>query len=223
MSYILEALKKAQAERALGSAPTLHAMPLHPVESPARRSGNASLWVGLLVGLLMAGAALMVWRSSDSEPKPQLVQAPVTAAAPVVKLAPMPAMPAEPPAAVRPMPEAPRQAVPDAAVAPAKPVAAPPPSPPPVVPTTAQAVAAAAAPEENLPTLRELPEAVARDVPQVAVGGYIYSRNPADRLLLVDKVLRHEGEELAPGLVLEKLLPKAAIMNYKGYRYKVAY
>lgn len=229
MSYILEALKKAQAERALGSAPTLHAMPLHPVASPVRRSGNASLWVGLLVGLLVAGAALMVWRSSDSEPKPQAVQAPATAAAPVVRLAPMPAIPAVPPAPARPMPEAPRQAVPDAAAAAARPapVTAPQPSPAPAAPAptpaTAQAVSAAAAPEENLPTLRELPEAVARDVPQVAVGGYIYSRNPADRLLLVDKVLRHEGEELAPGLVLEKLLPKAAIMNYKGYRYKVAY
>lgn len=51
----------------------------------------------------------------------------------------------------------------------------------------------------------------------------MYSNNPADRLVLIDKVLRHEGEEVAPGLVLEKLLPKAALMNYRGTRYKVAY
>jgi general secretion pathway protein B len=55
------------------------------------------------------------------------------------------------------------------------------------------------------------------------VGGYIYSPNPAERLLLVDKTLRREGEEVAPGLVLERLLPKAAIMNYRGYRYRVGY
>jgi general secretion pathway protein B len=36
-------------------------------------------------------------------------------------------------------------------------------------------------------------------------------------------MLRHEGEEVAPGLVLEKLQPKGAVMNYKGYRYRVAY
>ena len=53
--------------------------------------------------------------------------------------------------------------------------------------------------------------------------GYIYSPNPAERLLLVDKMLRREGEEVAPGLVLDRLLPKAAIMNYRGYRYRVAY
>jgi general secretion pathway protein B len=84
-------------------------------------------------------------------------------------------------------------------------------------------VAPPAAPEDNAPTLRELPEALQRDVPPVVFGGYIYSRNPADRLLLVDKVLRHEGEEVAPGLVLEKLLPKAALMNYRGNRYRMPY
>jgi general secretion pathway protein B len=77
--------------------------------------------------------------------------------------------------------------------------------------------------EEKLPALRELPEAIQRSVPPLVFGGYMYSKNPADRLLLIDKALRHEGEEVAPGLVLEKLLPKAAVMNYKGYRYRVPY
>jgi general secretion pathway protein B len=70
-------------------------------------------------------------------------------------------------------------------------------------------------------TLAELPETIRREVPKVAFGGYMYSPNPADRLVLVDKTLRHEGEEVAPGLVLEKLLPKSAVLSYKGYRYRV--
>jgi general secretion pathway protein B len=77
--------------------------------------------------------------------------------------------------------------------------------------------------EENVPSVRELPDAVQRSLPTVAFGGYMYSANPADRLLLIDKALRHEGEEVAPGLILEKLLPKAAVMNYRGTRYKVPY
>lgn len=77
--------------------------------------------------------------------------------------------------------------------------------------------------EDRVPTLRELPENVRAAIPQLSFGGYMYSANPADRLILVDKVLRHEGEEVAPGLVLEKLLPKAALMNYRGNRYKVPY
>ena len=81
----------------------------------------------------------------------------------------------------------------------------------------------APAPEENLPYVRDLPEPQRSSLPQVSFGGYMYSKNPADRLLLIDKVLRHEGEEVAPGLVLEKLLPRAAVMNYRGTRYRVAY
>ncbi|PWF48840.1 general secretion pathway protein GspB, partial [Massilia glaciei] len=87
----------------------------------------------------------------------------------------------------------------------------------------AQAEPAPPAAEESLPLQRELPESIQRELPRLAFGGYIYSRNPADRLLLIDKVLRREGEEVGPGLRLERLLPRAAVMNYKGYRYRVPY
>ena len=82
---------------------------------------------------------------------------------------------------------------------------------------------ASPASEEPVLNLRELPEPIQRSIPHVTVGGYIYSRNPADRLLLIDKVLRHEGEEVAPGLLLEKLLPREAVFSFKGYRYRVPY
>ena len=90
-------------------------------------------------------------------------------------------------------------------------------------PATKAAPAAVAKVEEPVVNLRELPEPIQRAIPQVAVGGYIYSKNPADRLLLVDKILRREGEEVAPGLLLEKLNPKEAVFSYKGYRYRVPY
>ena len=91
-------------------------------------------------------------------------------------------------------------------------------------PAPVAAPAAVQAPaEDTVRTLQQLPEAIQREIPKVAFGGYIYSPDPAERLLLVDKMLRREGEEVAPGLVLERLLPKAAVMNYRGYRYRVAY
>jgi general secretion pathway protein B len=80
---------------------------------------------------------------------------------------------------------------------------------------------AAPAPEEHVRTLAELPDSIRREVPKVSFGGYMYSPDPADRLVLVDKTLRHEGEEVAPGLRLEKLLPKSAVLNYKGYVFRV--
>ena len=100
---------------------------------------------------------------------------------------------------------------------------APVPAPAPASVPAAQTPAAPATADDGVASARELPDAIQRQLPKVVFGGYIYSKNPEDRLLLVDKVLRHEGEEVAPGLLLERLLPKAAVMNFKGYRYRVAY
>jgi general secretion pathway protein B len=91
----------------------------------------------------------------------------------------------------------------------------------------AQAAARPAPPsepaEEPIPTARDLPEPIQRILPNVTMGGYMYSRNPADRLVLIDKALRREGDEVAPGLVLERLLPKGAVFTFRGYRYRVPY
>jgi general secretion pathway protein B len=219
MSYILEALKKAQAERQLGTAPTLHAPTLQTADQAA---GGNPLKKPMVLALLGMGAAIVallvvVLRPSQSNPSATLPPQ----AAPAVKLPPKAPRPdlvlkatqAEPPAAV-PLPP---------------PVATitPPPPRPQLAAEPAPAVAAQpapkAAPEEPVQNLRDLPEPIQRSIPQIAVGGYIYSKNPADRLLLIDKILRHEGEEVAPGLTLEKLLPREAVFNFKGYRYRVPY
>ncbi|NML62002.1 general secretion pathway protein GspB [Massilia sp. RP-1-19] len=206
MSYILEALKKAQAERELGSAPSIHAAPVHaaPVRPAASRK---PLLIGLGAGALLAGvAAFAMLRQSAPPPQPKLV-----AMAP----APAPAIVAVPPAPV--VAPAPVPKPPVAAVKPPPPKPQPKPEPAPAPAAPPQPV------EDTTPPLSQLPDAIQREVPQIAVGGYIYSANPADRLLLIDKVLRREGEEVAPGLTLERLLPKAAVMNYRGYRYRLPY
>jgi general secretion pathway protein B len=275
MSYILEALKKAQAERQLGNAPDIHTPAPVPVAAASTAANRRPLLIGLGTGLLVAGiAAGLIWGAKTPTAEPAVLArneaVPVAPVAPAVPgPAPGPAPILAPPAEAAP-PVATASAAPAAATA-APAVAAPAPVAPPVKalavqppaaqPAPAPAAAAAtprkaaappvaeAAPEavylpaparapepppapvrapdpvaeENLRTLQQLPEAIQREVPKVAVGGYIYSPNPADRLLLVDKALRREGEELAPGLVLERLMPKYAVMNYRGTRYRVAY
>lgn len=208
MSYILEALKKSQAERQLGELPSIHA-PQVQLQPAPDTSGKRTLplWLGL--GAACAVAAAWWWWPAA-----------VVAPAPV----PLAAAPAPVPAAV-PAP------VPVAVPVPAPaPVIAPPPAPAPVIkavtppPVPVPSPAPAPAPSEEItPGLRDLPEPIQRQIPPITLGGYMYSKDPADRLLLIDKVLRHEGEEVAPGLVLEKLQPKAAIFSFKGYRYRVPY
>ena len=201
MSYILEALKKAQAERQLGSAPTLTAVAVGAVPANATAARRRPAWIALSAVALAVALAVLAWRLQSPAAPVAVVAAPVRTAPVAIAVTPPPAV--VPPLAV----------VPPSAPVP-KPVAAKPAPAP---------VQASAPEEEKLPLLRELPEPIQRSVPPLAFGGYMYSKNPADRLLLIDKALRHEGEEVAPGLVLEKLLPKAAVMNYKGYRYRVPY
>jgi len=278
MSYILEALKKAQAERQLGNAPTIHAPQPVPAAEPGAAASRRPLLIGLGAGaLVVLLGGLFAWQRT---PAPAGVPAAVPAAsgqptaalrdaggATGQPLAAVPATSSQPAAApVLPVqsaaPTVPTQAPAQASATPSAAagaasntleVSAPPapPAPPlrpahvaeaptrsaaPVAvaragesaaparpPVATPAQAPAASPEDSLPYLAQLPDATQREVPRVAFGGYMYSANPADRLLLVDKTLRHEGEEVAPGLVLEKLLPKAAVMNYRGLRYRVPY
>jgi general secretion pathway protein B len=242
MSYILEALKKAQAERQLGNAPTIHAPQPAPAAQPGAAASRRPLFVGLGAGALVvvAGALLMWHRAPGQGPASPaagavVVQAgaPGAAGAPVVagrtlaspsnrlEVSAPPAPPERPahgpgaPSTAGRAGAAPRGGT-DVLASTAPPRTA-------GVRAATPAAAAAPSPEDSLPYLHQLPDAVQRDVPRVSFGGYMYSANPADRLLLVDKALRHEGEEVAPGLVLEKLLPKAAVMNYRGVRYRVAY
>ncbi|MCS0614131.1 general secretion pathway protein GspB [Massilia kyonggiensis] len=208
MSYILEALKKAQAERQLGNAPTIHA-PQAAAPAPATAAASRKpLFVGLGAGaVVVAAGALVLWRPAPAPAPKAVVQAATPApAAPAPETLVVSAPPAPAPV---PTPAPVRERVP--APEPVRPV--------PVAP----APVAKAAPEDSLPFLQQLPDAQQRDIPRVTFGGYMYSANAADRLLIVDKALRHEGEEVAPGLVLEKLLPKAAVMNFRGLRYRVAY
>ncbi|PWF46024.1 hypothetical protein C7C56_017045, partial [Massilia glaciei] len=63
MSYILEALKKAQAERQLGSTPTIHAPPPHAAPSGAAGDSRKPLWlIGAVCAVLAVALAAVLWQ-----------------------------------------------------------------------------------------------------------------------------------------------------------------
>lgn len=93
MSFILEALKKADAERDRGAVPDLHAQVLLPEaafggEAPAR----ARPWIWLVAGAAAALLAIAGWQWSTSGEAPQAAPPP---AAMAVARPPGPAAPAE--------------------------------------------------------------------------------------------------------------------------------
>jgi general secretion pathway protein B len=220
MSYILEALKKAQAERQLGNAPTIHAPHLHhaaPRLPAVKRSGVLALAAGAAV---VAAAGWFAW--SQRAPAPVAVLTPPAPVAPAAAPAVANPVPVPVPVAVPvPEPVAPVASPAPAAVARVEPVVRPRKAAVPAAPVVPAAAPAPA--EENIRFAKDLPLEIQQQLPRVGFGGYMYSDNAADRLVLVDKTLRHEGEEIAPGLMLEKLLPKGAVLNYRGTRYRVGF
>lgn len=238
MSYILEALKKAQAERQLGNAPTLHAASMQAPSLAAALPWwrRPLVLAALLMALVIVALLVLLLRPAPSATPAVLTaaQAPAPAHAPLPSGVPKEIKPelvlraAMPPADMPqplPVPEAHGGVVLRAGDSASAPAAAAASASANVAPASAALKPAVStrASEEPVLNLRELPEPIQRAIPTVAVGGYIYSSNPADRLLLVDKVLRHEGEEVAPGLVLEKLQAREAVFSFRGYRYRIPY
>lgn len=234
MSYILEALKKAEAERQQGAVPSLHApattLPTD-IGMPAKRRQiivGAGILLAISLGLL---AWLRPWQSAPASlPAPLPLAAepsPTTPTSPT--LTPTPTRTALPETAIVAVAPAPTEVVPQPTAKPRAAAQERPPKASRQAEAGQSALAASAAPAAPVvAAAAATPPAAAapiasRELPGVSIGGYIYSETPAERQLLVNKRLMHEGEEVTPGLTLEKMLPKAAIFNYRGQRYQVAY
>ena len=129
MSYILDALKKAESERERGLVPGLHAQPMTGSQAsvasqPTFKSVGVAAALGLLAVLVMLG---LWWRAQSSAPSPP-ASAVVAVPAPVSTL---PATPSTPVVAVNNLPGAgaPSGAPSDTAATAAPTVAAQPPLP----------------------------------------------------------------------------------------------
>ncbi len=244
MSYILDALKKAEAQRTLGTLPNIHA----PTAFAATPNDRASLWrrawrwgaLTALVIILVALAWFRPWQRAAVLPKvaPSVsTQSALSAPAAVPTVPPTVRAAQKPPAP--PAPKITPKAVPAEASKPkaatsstptSRPKQKPQPQPqpvatiaPPVQKATPTPPANADTPEPALQSLRELPAQIQREIPPVAISGYIYSSNRAERSLLINNQLLREGDSVAPGLILEKMLPRAVVLNYQGYRYRMPY
>ncbi|MBE2262571.1 MAG: hypothetical protein IAE92_07505, partial [Burkholderiaceae bacterium] len=105
MSYILDALKRADADRQRGQVPGLHAQPASPGTPIDPGSPSRSLWLGAAGALSLGGLALLwwFWRSPPAPEPVKLEQAAPAAPAPRA----LPAEPVAPPAEPAPAPAPP--------------------------------------------------------------------------------------------------------------------
>lgn len=223
MSYILDALKKADAERERGAVPGLHthAEPLPHDELPQPAGNPTVIWIVAGVSL---GAALAMGYALWGRDAPPTEHAPAVAIEPA------------PPSMVPAMPA--RDALPEPVKQPAyaaapQPTPAPAPVPAPVerrveakpsvkASPAPQAKEAASATARPL-SVSELPDEIKRELPQLSIGGAMHSDTPSSRMLILSNGVFHEGDQPYPGLVLEEIKLKAAVFRFKGYRYSVNY
>jgi len=253
MSYILDALQRADAERERGHVPGIHSQ---MAPSAVRTTASVRRWkpahtaAALAVLVLIAAAIGWWWSARDgaepiaaSAPTPAPATAPAspTPTAPALADAAPPAPPvasaSEPvqPILAPPRVEAPKPRPPTAAAA--RP-AQPPPEATPSAPATSAAPAAPPAPVQpatpaasatpnkdaaGVRSFAELSPEARAQLPPVNVSGSTYSRNPALRMLIVNGKVLQEGQEIAPGFKLETIGPRNAVLNHQGMRYSIGY
>ncbi|MEO6080974.1 MAG: general secretion pathway protein GspB [Steroidobacteraceae bacterium] len=225
MSFILDALKKAESERSRHSGPVLM-----DVRVRARRQ-RLPVWAWVLGCVLLANLLMLVWLLLKPDATPPAVVAPTPAAAPSagapspvaapLQAAPPPILP--PPALPLSLPAAPPPAAQPVAE-PASVTAAPPTLPAGLpAPTTApitRPVAAAPAPTgaDNLPTMQDLVNnGVA--LPTLRMSLHVYDELPGNRYVLLNSRRLREGDELPDGVKVERITPRGVVLDVGGRRF----
>lgn len=214
MSYILDALRKSERERDALQGPASTAEPTAPA---GRKPPTAALAAG---AALLAVGALWFTLGREEAPAPMAEMPPVAAA-------PSPATKVE------------EDPAPALAVAPARDLAeearlpaaekARPPSPPardnrPVqtAKVAAPAPRAAVSPAaSDIPFVRELPDDIRRELPEMVVNIHIYVTNEAQRVLYINNRQYRRGDTIQGVIAVEEIVPDGVVMQYRGMRFKL--
>jgi general secretion pathway protein B len=234
MSYILDALKRAESERSRGEVPSIHAPSVPIGAAEGERVMSAPLRWAVVALLLAVLAAALWWWSADKPvareelamerpqpqpPSPALPQVTVpsvevrmsresAAAAPAPPLPPLVARPVSPEAVTKPPSRLdvgrPAPQAVDRAPKPASPASAP-------------------SNKERVYAIKELPQDVRVALPAVTVGGASYSESPTSRMLIINGQIYHEGDKLTPELSLQQIHLRSAVLSFRGYRYAITY
>lgn len=219
MSFILEALRKAERERSLGQVPT-------PLEAtPAAEPGvSHRLWPWLLAGALVVNAiVLALWLLNPRAPEP----APITATAtPGPPPSPEPAvsdyMP--PPITVVEEPISEPPPVAELPQAPPEPAAAREPAPPesqdeyvdePAVEETPGNTPVA----KDVPLLRDMPAEFRRSLPDMKIDAHFHTDVPGRSFVMINMRKYKAGERLAEGPQVVEIASDGVILSYQGQQF----
>jgi len=206
MSYLVDALRKAERERLQGAAPGQATLAMDaPYDDERSGVGLVGWMVAILVVCNLVLFGYLLWPAerassgatttetaaarpapSGAEAKPRTVQvARQSVVAPVEDMAP------EPTASSVARPGAGAADEQDAG----------------------QAYPAAASQRQPVPARDE--------VPPVSIHGHMFSADPAESFILVGGRIYHEGERLPDGVAIVRIDQDGALLDYRGQRFRV--
>ncbi|MBZ0154757.1 MAG: general secretion pathway protein GspB [Alphaproteobacteria bacterium] len=212
MSYILDALKKAEQKRRQETAPTLLTAPY----STDKRTKGRSRVLYLLVAALLLNAGFLFlwlhpWRSQEpprNAPPALPQQAPVQQSVPAL---PAPAVAqkekesgAKPLKGGREQERAASEKAERKKTARERSVNPPFPAP---------------AAEKKVLAFGELPVSVQQSLPALQISGHFYSSTPSSRIVSINGRTVREGQEAAEGVIVERITPDGVILSFQGYRF----
>lgn len=222
MSYILEALKKADQERTLGSVPDLET-PHWGVRRPTRNYR----WLWIITALLLINGVLLAFLLGDDSDD----TGPPAIAPSVTSTMPDPVVPVTPvPGAGATVVTKPREVIQPAPVS------------SPVQPPVVTRTAASASEQESAPApvpvagtqpvpvrprqtgvqlWSDLPLEFRSAFPLPHIDVHVYAEQPARRFILVDLQKYREGDTLESGAVIEEILPQGLLLYYQGTRFEI--
>lgn len=221
MSFILDALRKSDAERQRAATPGLA-----DVRYAKPRARATTWWLPILIVVLTANGLFMAvqWfgRSADQPAPEPVVQ--VQAPAPVAETPPLPDVRSlaresefgepdfEPPMEMeRTTP--PGQAMPEPA-----------PTPMPFAEATAPVATAGARPSriiqgDELPTAEQLIGAGTLNIPLLNLDLHVYSERPAGRFVVINTRKYKEGAQLTEGPTIESITINGVVLSSQGRRF----
>lgn len=217
MSYLLDALRKAERERNLGRVPDLG---LQSNEALSSTGKSLPAWalaaVGALVALNLLVLAVFWWSTGQREHAP--ISPPETRADKV--------------AAAPETPKSVNKPVPPAAVVEKSPDTAQPPAGEPAADEFADYGsddatefdyddAPAVSNESAIPEYRALPPKQRAQVPDLHVNGHLYSSIPGRSFVLINGRRYHEGQRLAEGPAVVLVDKAGAIFKYGDIRFRL--
>ena len=209
MSLILDALKKSEAERLRGQAPTLLS-PLAAAPSRARASEKSRLPLHVLIVLLIIALILGYFytKAPATSPPPAVAPTVNEESRPVPAMIDPPVVAAPKPAAIKPAASPPVAVVTPSPIAPTK------------TPEISQAPASIpeAAPITRMASLSELPTEQRQQLPPLKLSMHVYSPEASKRFAIIDGQRVNEGSVLGTAVV-EQIRQDGVVLSVQGQSY----